>query len=375
MAGLVLSTEGVGAPATWLLMGHKAGDNAQLLALAEALGWPFETRHFTYRRTELLTNRLLGPTLAGIVPDRSTPLGPPWPQLILTAGRRNEPIARWIRRTAAGRTPVKLVHLGRPWAALAEFDLIITTPQYHLPDRPNILHIEAPLHRLPVERLHAAADELRHELGELQPPYLVALLGGDAGTYRLDRENARLLAHHLTALAVQMNGSLLVSTSRRTPTQSLEAFRAGLLVSARIFEWSSENPSPYLGLLGLADRIVVTVDSVSMVTEAIATGKPVYIFDLSKGKTSERPLFPANGSIRPAGILERLEDARWPQIVNGIAAAVGPHRMLRDLRKVSELQVDQGRATWLGQEREHGDLAVPFTDLERATQRVHQLFL
>jgi hypothetical protein len=59
-------------PRTWLLMGHKAGDNAQLLALAEALGFPFETRRLAYRRTELVTNLLAGPNLLGVVPRGRT---------------------------------------------------------------------------------------------------------------------------------------------------------------------------------------------------------------------------------------------------------------------------------------------------------------
>ena len=101
-------------PRTWVLLGQKPGDNGQVLALAEALGWPFEIKRMVYRPTELLTNRLLGITLLGIDRAASSPLAPPWPELVITAGRRNEPVARWIQRQAGGRQPVKLVHVGRP---------------------------------------------------------------------------------------------------------------------------------------------------------------------------------------------------------------------------------------------------------------------
>ena len=90
-------------PRTWALLGQKPGDNGQVLALAEALGWPFEIRRMAYRPTELITNRLLGVTLLGIDRGRSDPLEPPWPELVITAGRRNEPVARWIQREAGGR--------------------------------------------------------------------------------------------------------------------------------------------------------------------------------------------------------------------------------------------------------------------------------
>ena len=106
----------VSPPRVWVMMGHKAGDNSQILALAEALGWPFEIKRLTYRPTELLTNLLAPLTLLGIVRRRSSPLAPPWPDLIISAGRRNEPPCRWIQARAGKR--VRLVHCGRPWAAL-----------------------------------------------------------------------------------------------------------------------------------------------------------------------------------------------------------------------------------------------------------------
>ena len=123
----------IAAPRVWVMMGHKAGDNSQILALAEALGWPFEIKRLTYRPTELLTNLLAPLTLLGIVRRSRAPLAPPWPDLIISAGRRNEPPCRWIQARAGKR--VRLVHCGRPWAALENFDLVVTTPQYRLPQR------------------------------------------------------------------------------------------------------------------------------------------------------------------------------------------------------------------------------------------------
>jgi mitochondrial fission protein ELM1 len=115
------------APRVWVLMGHKAGDNSQLSALAEGLGWPYEVKRFVPRRLELATNLLFDATLLGRIAARSSALGPPWPDLVLSAGRRSEPIARWIRRHAD--RPVKLVHLGRPWRDVRAFDLVVVTLQ------------------------------------------------------------------------------------------------------------------------------------------------------------------------------------------------------------------------------------------------------
>ena len=89
-------------PSVWALLGLAPGDNGQVLALAEAVGWPFETRQLAFRRSELLASRLLGVTLLGLDPARSDPLRPPWPELIVTAGRRNEPVAGGVQPAAGG---------------------------------------------------------------------------------------------------------------------------------------------------------------------------------------------------------------------------------------------------------------------------------
>ena len=247
-------------PRTWLLMGHKAGDNAQLLALAEALGFPFETRRLAYRRTELVTNLLAGPNLLGVVPERSDPLEPPWPELVLTAGRRNEPVARWIREQAGGSRWVKLVHVGRPWAPLPEFDLVVTTPQYSLPEAPNVLHNEVPLHRVTAGRLAAAREVWAPRLAHLPRPYVTVVLGGHSGPYAFDREAGALLGHHVGGMARELGGSLLVTTSARTPVEAVDALEARLGdVPRELFRWrrdAAENP--YFGFLAVADRVVVT---------------------------------------------------------------------------------------------------------------------
>ena len=182
------------APAApvWLLLGEKAGDNNQVLALVEALGWPYDIKRLSYRSWELLTNRLLGVTLAGTDQAHSSPLEPPWPDLVITAGRRNEPVARWIRRQSGGRT--RLVHVGRPWASLDCFDLIVVTPQYFLPEQDNVLHIDLPLHRVTRDALDAVGREWGARFESLPRPWWSVLLGGDSGPFVFTPDKARHLA-------------------------------------------------------------------------------------------------------------------------------------------------------------------------------------
>ena len=131
---------------TWVLLGEKAGDNAQLTALAEHLqrtrGWPWQPRHLRFHAGELLSNLLLPPNLLGVADGRAA-LTPPWPDLVLSAGRRSEPVAHWISRRSGGRA--RLVNLGRPWSQPRRWDLIVTTPQYQVPVADNVLSLPLPL--------------------------------------------------------------------------------------------------------------------------------------------------------------------------------------------------------------------------------------
>jgi len=360
-------------PRTWVMMGHKAGDNSQILALAEGLGWPFEIKHLVYRPTELLTNLLAPLTLLGIVRGRSSPLAPPWPDLIISAGRRNEPPCRWIQARAGKR--VRLVHVGRPWALIENFDLVVTTPQYRLPQRPNVLHNTTPLQRVADQRLREAAEIWAPRLAHLPRPYTAVLVGGNAGPYVLDREAATLLGRAASAFARRQGGSLLVSTSARTPKHTLAALKAAIDGPADVFRWSRDAAeNPYLGYLALADSIIVTCESMSMLTEACATLKPVHMFDLHTG--------PENRWGRLESLIGKVDTSRWRRLrrlrlqplVFRIAFAAGPTRMTRDVRIIHRQLEAQGRAVWLGEPFSSGPPPAPLDDVPRAVARVKALF-
>jgi mitochondrial fission protein ELM1 len=363
-------------PRTWLMMGHKAGDNGQIQALAEALGWPYEVKHLRYRRTELVTNLFAGPTLAGLRADLSSPLVPPWPELIISAGRRNEPLVRWIQRAAGGPGRVRLVHVGRPWALHECFDLIVTTPQYRLPNKPNILHNEAPLHRVDAARLASAVRRWAPRLAHLPDPKIAVILGGNAGPYNLDRENGALLGWWAARLARARGGSLLVTTSARTPRKAIDALEAILDAPAMVYRWRPDDPdNPYLGFLGCAAEIIVTCDSMSMLAEACTTRKPVHIFDLARGPGSRRPPLPDDPRIAARSLLERLRDFRPGAVIYRISMHTGPRRLTRDVGIIHRRQVEAGRAVWLGEPwPADRPPAPPLADLERARDAVLALF-
>lgn len=118
----------------WLPTTRRAGDRAQILALAQTLGWPFEAKRLAFNKHYKPNNVVPSATRRSLDEEVSSPLPPPWPDLVFASGWRCTSITRCIRKRWGGQT--RLVHIRQPWAPLKHFDLIVTTPQYCLPRRP-----------------------------------------------------------------------------------------------------------------------------------------------------------------------------------------------------------------------------------------------
>ncbi|MCB1674841.1 MAG: mitochondrial fission ELM1 family protein [Halioglobus sp.] len=314
----------------WCLLGRKAGDNTQMLALAEELGCGYRQKRIVARRWELLVHLRRTPTLGGIDRAASSVLAPPWPDLVISAGRRNEPVARWLRQQSGGRC--RLVHIGRPWAPLADWDLVITTPQYFLPRRPNVLHNTLPLHRLSAVELAPAAARLECAVANLPRPRIALLVGGDSGRFVMTPAKGARLGALADDLARAAGGSLLVSDSARTPQLAGNALQAQLSVPHYCYRWAAGGDNPYRGILGQADAFVVTGESMSMLGEAVAMGRPLFIFDVGDAD----------------GPWWRLpHNYRYKPLSHRLAMRFGPLRMRRDIGNIQSALVACGAASWL----------------------------
>ena len=275
------------APTVWLLHGMHAGDNAQIDAFASALGWPSRTYRLHFSPQSRRPGWLKGASQLGLLGSEPA-LAPPWPDLVIAAGRRSANIVRWIVKQSGGRT--RSVLLGRPRAPLSAFDLVITTPQYGLPVRSNVLHLPAPL-APPAAADEALLETWRARWAALPRPWIGLLVGGDRAPYRIDAEAARRLAAAAGALADRLGGSVLATTGPRTSPAAAEALGAALGERAFCHRYvPGQADNPYPALLALADQFIVTGDSASMLAEAAGTGKPLAVFQPPRQSTTAKRL-------------------------------------------------------------------------------------
>jgi mitochondrial fission protein ELM1 len=279
-------------PRTWLILGERAGDNAQVKALGRALGWPGEVKQIHYDANETVDFKERGTSLIGVDQAASDSLAEPWPDAIIAIGRRSVPVVRWIREQArAAGCHVLHIHLGRPRTDLALFDLVVTTPQYNLPAAPNVVEISLPIVFVDGAELASAAGQWHGRFENLPRPWHAVLVGGPTPQLDFGSAEAARLVRELSAWHGRQGGSLLITTSPRTPGEVTDALRAHFAATPHhlLLPFAASGDNPYRALLALADNFVISIDSASMVAEAATRRKPIYLFDLPKLAPKQKP--------------------------------------------------------------------------------------
>jgi len=359
-------------PRTWLLLAEKAGDNAQVEALASGLPWPTEVRRIRMRPEWLLAKPPVRPNLDHIDLGQSDVLEPPWPDLIITMGRRTSNVALWIQDRSGART--KIVLVGKPSGYWDRMALVVGSAEILLPPFPNVFKTRLPLLRIERSRVTAAAEGWRARLAELPRPLVALLVGGPTRPFVYDASVTRRLIE--IAEQVQSDGGTpFVTTSRRTPTALADALEAELPEAARFHRWRPDTPleeNPYLGLLGLSDGFVVTADSASMVVEVASLGRPLGILRLPSGRLGSLEL------ARRRMLQWLFEPARagvFDAFRCRVARAAFRAHLLwasRDFRVLYEWLVAEGFAVWAGESLVSPTRSLP-DEREQVARRVEKL--
>jgi mitochondrial fission protein ELM1 len=257
----------------WIVTDGKAGDENQCLGVAQSLGLVTELRRVPAKG--LFT--WLAPW--GPIDPRQGPRKPggalhgPLPDLVIASGRRAVPYCRACRRLGVPFTA--FLKDPRTSARTADF---IWVPEHDALRGPNVLTTVTSPHLVSPARLAEARIRPDPRLARLGGSRVAVLLGGDSRHLRFSETEIARLVGHLRRLATQ-GVSLMITASRRTPAALRDAASA-LAEETGGFVWDGIGENPYLALLALADAVVVTADSVNMVSEAVATGVPVMLFEL-----------------------------------------------------------------------------------------------
>ncbi len=307
----------------WIATDGRAGIEAQALGLAEAIARRAPIS-LTTKRIRLRTPWRWMPPEWTPLPRQALTIGsdqinPPWPDIFVGCGRASVPFALGMRTWSNERTFV--VQLQDPRANPREFDVVIP-PLHDDLEGQNVLPIVGACNRITPERLEAAVSEYKSaNLEDLPSPRFAVLIGGKSKRQDISPARARAISDSLAAVQRETGGTLLTTLSRRTSAAARTQFRTWLAPHSAVF-YENEGANPYPAILGVADHIFVTSDSVNMATEAAATGRPVHILavDGQLGKlTKFHQSLARRGCARPFN--GKLETWSYPPLLETDRAA------------------------------------------------------
>src|SRR5690606_24037654 len=264
-----------GSP-VWTITDGNAGNVRQAHALAAALGRPIRDWRLEPRTPwRWVAPRRLPGAARAFGPSFADALSRP-PRLAIGCGRQSALATRLLRARGA-----RVVQLLDPRMDPRHWDLVVA-PEHDRLDGPNVVRLLGSLHPVDYAWLAEAAGHYA-ALATLPRPRTALLLGGNSGHARLDAAFLHATLDVLVRHLEDEGGSVLATTSRRTPPEFAGELRKRLAGHESLV-WSgpADGGNPYPGLLAHADRIVCTGDSVNMLSEARATAVPVHIAGVAR---------------------------------------------------------------------------------------------
>lgn len=284
----------------WCISKGMAGMNSQTSGLAQAVGVPFEFRHARLRFPWNCLPLTWIPRTPFVVRDPAALTTGPLPRLVVSCGRHGILPSLALKRQLGDK--VFTVHIQDPKIDPQSFDLVVI-PEHDGTRGANVYLTTGALHYVTPERLATARrTEQAASLRDGDRLIVPVLIGGPNGCYRFTEGDMSRLIERLHQFARNNPVRLVILKSNRTPTALVE--RLSSEFSGAHYVWDGISPNPYFAALSVASHVIVTGDSVSMVTEATATGRPVFVQHLTETRTARRfrhfhQMFQDRGLTRP----------------------------------------------------------------------------
>ncbi len=270
------------SPTCWVVTDGAAGAENQCLGLAEALATTPTVKRIQVRAPWRWLPPELWPNPLAALSGEGDTLRPPWPQLVIGSGRKAAAPVAAVKRAAPESFAVQVQD---PRMPPEMFDAIVA-PNHDEMAGPNVICTTGALNRVTSQRLAAAREAFAETVRDLPAPRIAVLVGGRSRGFDLAVARARRLGRDIAALCARTGGGAMVTTSRRTPDNAAAALRRSLSGQPALV-WQpgrDPEPNPYMGFLAWADHVMVTEDSITMLSEAAGTGRPVHVLPMDGGR-------------------------------------------------------------------------------------------
>lgn len=257
----------------WVVTEGMAGTENQAIGVCQALGITPEIKRIKLKEpwNSLSPGFRFGRAMA--FSSKGDSLNGPYPDLLIAAGRKAVIAAMHVKKASGGKTMT--VFLQDPTIDSKYFDLVCVPFHDHLRGE-NVLVTEGAPNRITPEIIKNAHTEYDKVFQALPSPRVAVFIGGKSKRHNITEKRAQNICKSILRAQNDYGAGLMVSASRRTPDAVKAILKEFFAEQRDCYYWDGEGQNPYLSMFKFADTFLITEDSVSMLSEAATTGKPVY---------------------------------------------------------------------------------------------------
>ena len=191
--------------------------------------------------------------------------------IIISCGRKSVIASIFLKKN--NKKKIKNIHIQDPKVNFQNFDYIIS-PEHDELKGDNILSSKGAIHYLTSSEINEKKNYLLNRISK-EKKIITLILGGPTKYYAYSNQNILNIFSKISKQILNNNFQIIVIPSNRTPIKTIELAKTFFSEEHLIIE--KVDKDAYLSSLGVADYIIVTCDSSSMISEAALTGKPIYV--------------------------------------------------------------------------------------------------
>ena len=253
----------------WILSDNLVGHEKQSISLAEKL-------NINYKLIKIKKINFIKRNLSSFFNlEKKSFFKPPYPKIIISCGKSTAYYSKMIKQKAKNK--IFSIFIQKPPINLSNFDVVIS-PKHDKCKGLNVIETQGALTKINSKYIKNINKKKAPSI--LKKKFVTVLIGGDSRHHKITKSILDKIIKSLQLIEEQKKIRIFILVSRRTGKKNYLYLKKNLVNKNFIFILPNSKKVSYLNAISFAKAIIVTSDSVSMVTEASSTGKPTYIIDI-----------------------------------------------------------------------------------------------
>jgi len=253
----------------WILSDNLIGHEKQSVSLAEKL-------NINYKLIKIKKINFIRRNLSNFFNlEKRNFFKPPYPKIIISCGKSTAYYSKLIKQKTKNK--IFSIFIQKPPISLSNFDVVIS-PKHDKCKGSNVIETQGALTKINSKYIENINKKNAPSI--LKEKFIGVLIGGDSRHHKITNIILDKIIKNLKSIEEQKKIRIFILVSRRTSKENYLYLKKNLISKNFIFVLPKSKKVSYLNTISFAKAIIVTSDSISMVSEACSTGKPTYIIDI-----------------------------------------------------------------------------------------------